>query len=848
MESEGDSVYPPLFRRHARRPRLTRLLNESSAQAIVVTAPAGYGKTTLAAEWLQGRSNVIWYHATSASADVAAFSAGLADVISALMPGVGDRIKQRLRVADTPERAARPLAELLAEDIAGWPEGALLVIDDYHLVADSEPVEDFFDWLLTLSPQLRVLVTSRRRPRWASARRILYGEITEIDRDQLAMNAEEAGRVLDDRSDEVVRALVAQAEGWPALIGLAALTEREIPEERVSEALYRYFAEEVVRGEAPEVERFMLLASVPSTIDARTARDVLRFEEPDETLDWLVSQGLLHAAAGEFRFHPLLRTFLRRKLETEEPVLYRELVDRAIDSARSAERWEDAFDLAAEMGQLKVALDVLEAATPDFLASGRIETLKRWFEDCGPQAGDHPGALLTRAEVLLREGRFGEASAVAETVIKQLTPNDRLASRAFLAAGQARYLRSQNPAAADFYAIAVERANTHAERENALWGAFLAELDLDVDQAEHFLDELDNLSEGDLNTRLRALTGRQTLASHRGTFKGIWELVEPAIALVEYATDPLVKSNVLAQVAYLAIARGEFARALELVNLALRYSVSLRHDFATGSCLAYRAAASIGLRHLRAARRDLRELSRIHSWREDPYLQTEHLLMRVRLALAQGDLGVARTIATDFPRTLPDGATLGEHLGLASIICAALGERANASDLADSAARATCGVEARIYASFGMAISEFQRSDRNVEALADAVQSAADVEFLEAIVTAYRAFPALLAAVAADGRLVRVVVPVVLRAHDAPLARRAGMSVPEDAGPAATAGLTRREAEVLDLLGEGLSNAEIAQRLFITRSTAKVHVHHILEKLGVKTRLQAALIARREDD
>ena len=87
MEAPAESVYPPLFRRHARRPRLTRLLDESSAQAILITAPAGYGKTTLAMEWLQGRQDAVWYRATKASADVAAFSAGVADVIAALETG-----------------------------------------------------------------------------------------------------------------------------------------------------------------------------------------------------------------------------------------------------------------------------------------------------------------------------------------------------------------------------------------------------------------------------------------------------------------------------------------------------------------------------------------------------------------------------------------------------------------------------------------------------------------------------------------------------------------------------------------------------------------------------------------
>jgi len=273
-----DAVLKPLFRRHARRPRLTDLLDEAKAQSILVTAPAGYGKTTLAREWLQGREDVAWYHATSASADVGAFSAGLAEAVAPVVPGAGERVRQRLRVGDATERLARPLAELLAEDLEAWPAGGMVVLDDYHFLAESTPVEDFVDWLLTLVP-IRVLVTSRRRPGWATARRFLYGEVVEIGRDQLAMNDEEAGRVLEGRSTEAVRALVRQADGWPVLIGLASLSaDLEFPTEKVSESLFRYFAEEVLRREPPDVQRFMLLASVGSTVDVRLAREVLGFE------------------------------------------------------------------------------------------------------------------------------------------------------------------------------------------------------------------------------------------------------------------------------------------------------------------------------------------------------------------------------------------------------------------------------------------------------------------------------------------------------------------------------------------------------------------------------------------
>jgi two-component system nitrate/nitrite response regulator NarL len=57
--------------------------------------------------------------------------------------------------------------------------------------------------------------------------------------------------------------------------------------------------------------------------------------------------------------------------------------------------------------------------------------------------------------------------------------------------------------------------------------------------------------------------------------------------------------------------------------------------------------------------------------------------------------------------------------------------------------------------------------------------------------------------------------------------------------------LTRREREVVELIGEGLSNKEIARRLEIELPTVKHHVHNVIEKLGVHSRLQAAAHVRR---
>lgn len=844
----NETEAPRLFRRHVRRPRLTRLLDEATSQVVLITGPAGYGKTTLATEWLQNRARGVWYRATPASADLAAFSAGLSDIVQPVVPGAGERLKQRLRVAEAPEKAARPLAELLAEDLAAWPKEALVVIDDYHLVADSAPVEEFVDWLLLLAP-VRFVVTARHRPKWASARRVLYGEITEIGRDQLAMTEEEATAVLGDRSTDSVRHLVSQAEGWPALIGLAGLcASAEAPEQRVSEALFRYFAEEVFRREPPEVQQFMLIASIPPTISVAIASEMLGLTSTRKIVERLAREGLLHESGSSgHRFHPLLREFLYRKLQSDQPTHFEKLVNLVIAEARNSSAWDTAFELAVKTDQLALAARITGEASADLFSAGRLETLEKWLTQCGASALEEPYAVLAQGEMFVRRGQISAGGTVAHDLAASLSPADHLSSRAWSLRGGAMHFLSDDKSSLECYLKARDLAKNPADRARALWGAFLAATVLEVDNASKFLDELEEVASPDIDSRLRLATGRVIAGAHSGSYGGLLEVVEPLIRLSKNASDPLVRSSFLVRAADLRVARCDYREAKMLASEAADLCRVLHLDLWAAFCIEIRAAAELGLREFRLARKSLDDLARAAADSEDPYLDLAVRTLTVKLALSESRTFVPPRHFAHLPTGLQKSA-VGEYLGLLAIAAAARGSHAEAAENARKARQLTRGVDALCYATCAeliTAVSRGSSAPQLMSQLGSWFARCTKSAFLHGVVVGYRAFPSLLPLLARVSPQPIAIEALLRRACDVRLSTGTGVGVsvsPSDPVPDGL--LTRRELEVFDLLSQGLTNEEIAKRLYISLSTAKVHVHHILKKTGARTRLDAVLKGR----
>jgi DNA-binding CsgD family transcriptional regulator len=653
--------------------------------------------------------------------------------------------------------------------------------------------------------------------------------------------------VLEGRSTEAVHALVRHADGWPAVIGLAALSaELAFPKKRASESLYRYFAEEVLRAEPAAVQRLMLAAAVPTSITVRLTEEVLGFDNPEPDLLRLRDEGLLHEIpTGELVFHPLIQDFLRRRLEADDPERLAALRRRVVDDARTHARWEEAFDLSLQAGRPDEAAEIVGCSARSLLAHGQGETLEKWLAACGAAGVTVPGAALARAELLIRKGEMSAAAAVARDTASHLTPDHADFAWACNATGRALHFTSQEEEALRAFEAGRQAAKTDEDTKESLWGLVLAAAEVAPERMGEPLDELASGYSNDIDVRLRLAVGHALVADLSSSLAGTWDRFEALLPGVRHSNNPLAASTFLASASAVAVLRGRYLIGRKLADQALGLCSELRLDFALGACHIYKAAAEIGLRRFANARRSLQTFSRLGTWRDDPYFHLEALTVKARLLASQGAQVEALATKSELPTDIEASRPLGAFYGTLSIIAAASGRTLEARVLADQAREQPTGVERSLCSELGDAIANGADGHRDFKAQIIAVaHRCRETEYIDGLVLAFRVFPKALQGLADDPRAISLARAALAGSRDFAIAKRAGIEIKSSPDDDPLGMLTAREHDVLGLLLEGLTNGEIAGRLYITESTAKVHVRHILEKLGVRSRLKAVIRAQ----
>jgi len=826
-------------RRIIKRPRLTRMLDESGARIILLVAPAGYGKTTLAHEWLEHK-RAAWYRGSPASADVAALAVGLASVLGEVLPGVGNRMRQRLRTSERPSDHARGLADVLAEDLIEWPGNAWLVIDDYQYAMGSPGSEAFID-VLCSAPSLSVLITSRRRPEWATARRRIYGELLELDSTLLAMSDDEALQVLDPEGD--VTDLLAQAAGWPAVIGLAALTgARTLPERDLPSPLYDYFAEELYQAAEPGVRWGLCQLAISPFIDLELARKLFGSDTAALVLDHAVRLGIVSPERGRFEVHPLLRKFLETKLEELGRGSVSPAIEKVGEFLITRKLWDDASSVAIRFADRSLLIRLVAAAWEEMLGEGRVTTLAHWLDQAEELHVRSPILDLIGAEVAFREGAYTRAERLALSAAGELGPKHPLTSRAYARAGQSAHFEAREDTAFEHHHDARLTAQTQVDLADALWGEFVSGLELERSETPHTLEELARLGSTTPNESVRLGAGRLFLALRRGT--GLRPDLFSVASIVERADDPLVRLSFLHAYGSALAFSGQYAEALRVITQQIselqRYGLS----FARPHSYLQKAVAYQGVRRFREALSALDTAT--HLAGGETYVTVSANTIRCFISLGQSNLKDALAYLGPEVYELVLPAIRGECFACLALALACGGEGSFSESLnyAELAVRTSSAIEPRIIATFARAIVALERDDPSgAETTVEAFELVRASSNYNNLVRVYRAYPRVAEILAANPTAQTDLAKAMGRAGDSVMARRMKLPIPSTA-TAANQSLSPREDEVYRLMAQGLSNREIAATLFISQSTVKVHVRHILEKLDVKSRTQAALKQR----
>jgi LuxR family transcriptional regulator, maltose regulon positive regulatory protein len=825
-----------------KRPRLTRLLDKANARVLMLIGPAGFGKTTLAREWTGERTHV-WYQGTTATADVAALAAGLSEVVTELIPEAGSRMVHRMRATGTPEEDVDVLAELFAEDLTEWPEDAWLVFDDYQFAMEAKAPERFMEVLLRDAP-VQLLLTSRKRPSWASARRLLYGEVYELGRNELAMDHDEAASVLAHRKDAPAAGLVALAEGWPAVIGLAALTDDiELPEGSLPDALYEYFAEELYQAASTEVQRGLRLLSIAPSI----SDDVLRLLLGEAAQD-IVAEGIrlgFITSSPEHRLdvHPLLRRFLDAR--GIDPTDQTRLIPDLAKLLGARENWDEAFVILARYPDDGLLDELLAEGFPWMVQEARLPTLVKWLELASARRIDTPIVELAEAEVSYRAGLRQRAETLAAQAARRLGPNHRYTSRALCLVGRSAHFDYRHEVAREAYTRARDAAQDPVDLGAAIHGQFTEATLMGEPEAVDYLQELEHLSSGTPDEEVRLALAHANVAFRASSILGVAGSLERARHLIDRASDPLTVSYFYATYAYVLTLQAHYREALEITRSGERYSKRERLRFALPHFTRVAVVATLGLRHFGRSRQLLERLSSQANASGDAFFEVEVQLLRGRLFLVQRAIDRAIDTLAPMPSAFPWPAEHAEYLATLALALACSGRHRESMRYARAATEIGQSVEVAAMTPAIEAITALVKERANGPALAaSAFETAFDLECVDSFVTAYRAFPPLLEALTLVDVSHRRLAEVLARASDGALATKLKALPPVDRSDSTK--LTRRETEVCGLLSQGLSNKEIARTLFISEATAKVHVRHILAKLGVRTRTEAALKAAEE--
>ena len=415
--------------RYLRRGRLLELL-DSSVDArrgvVLVSAPAGSGKSTLVNGWLDARDTQSgWLQVDEGDNDPSSFWAYVAAALRESVPSLGESV--RSAQAD----GLDAVVGAVVNEVGAVDGELVLVVDDYHLVTNPD-VHRSVERLVSLRPSNLILVLSTRvDPPFRLGRLRVRDQLTEIRAEDLRFDTDEAGWLLDAEATglrpEAVERLHHRTEGWAAGLVLAGLSLRG--EDDVDDfvdsfhggdqLVADYLTDELLDSVEQDERRRLLEVSILDRLSGPLIEDVCGVDDGTDWLAGLAASNQLVISLDRtgtwYRLHHLLQDLLRAELERSAP-------ERCAELHAAAGRWHaEAGDLMAAIehylraGRRVEAADLVADNATKLLNIGRTYTVTHYIERLGDLVDQHEGLAIVHGWVSFVTGRFAEAERALAT-------------------------------------------------------------------------------------------------------------------------------------------------------------------------------------------------------------------------------------------------------------------------------------------------------------------------------------------------------------------------------------------------------------------------------------------------
>jgi LuxR family maltose regulon positive regulatory protein len=846
------------------RPRLLERLDQGlSARLTLLSAPAGFGKTTLLSAWLaEFSSPAAWVSLDAGDNDPVVFLNYVIAALQTTEPEVGEAARQVLRSPQSP--SIESVLTLLINELSMLVEDVVAVLDDYHVI-DTPAVHDIVAFLLEHLPPppggIHLVMATRVDPPLPLAGLRVRGHLTEIREADLRFTTEETAAFLNQTmgltlSAEDIATLEVRTEGWVAGLQLAGLSLRGLARGDVPgfiEAfagshryIVDYLVEEVLSRQPEEVQSFLLQTSILDQMNGPLCDALTQRTDGQAMLERLENANLFLVPLDDqrrwYRYHHLLSDLMRQQLRTLEPGLVLQL-------HRRASRWhEQNGDTDQSIQHALAAQDFVRAASlmdeNSYAAwlDGEIVKLQGWVKAL-PESVSlmYPRLGIYYAWAGVLTGRYEESEKILEQIESAIEDNpalqvDWLAVQVFLSR-----TKGQQARAIELAEKALELPETGNVVSRGLLMLSLTIAYWDVGKIQETIaagEETVRLAEQAENWHARAimLSFLGLAQAAQGNLRLAYQTYQQAIRAQPGVPD--WAGGGFAQVCLAAwyYEWNELAQAIEYARAGLEYSQLTGHSEIQMNCHRQLAFIYQAQGDVQSVQEVLDQAAQVVQRHSLPRLWgPEH----VQIALAQDDLPSAlywiEQVQGEYGASIHYPALPLERAKLAL----AQGDKTGAATILAERYQTAAQVGLR-YAQIEIRIIQALAATDDEQAvvyLGEALTMAESEGYVRIFVDQGKALVPLLRRAAHRGITPSYVARLLSAMADSP-------GAPPSLALPLIEPLSERETEVLQLLAAGKSNQAIAAELVLSVGTVKAHNSNIYGKLGVRSRTQAVARAR----